>query len=259
MTAPMGRRQPISCESLLALAGLTDDLLGIVPDDGDEHNPDDLDLVESPRLEMSKEMIDYENTRRNNTPPRARVTMEGHDDELDSDEEDDYAMRSVDVAMSRAADAPREAGRLRLGLIHEDQPIQKTIQKTIQERSIEEDLLNFGEDFDLEEDEVGMPYRSQADVPSYQDIYEDRSLSSCAPRPKSAMVVRPSQKVNKPNGKGGRGKRAPDSRAPPPPREGSARSRQGAGRSMKHRDLVAEALAKDPKKLSRGMHENFVY
>ena len=48
-SAPQGRRQPISIESLQALAGLTDDLLGIVPDEGDEKNPDDLDLVESPR------------------------------------------------------------------------------------------------------------------------------------------------------------------------------------------------------------------
>jgi len=227
------RRQPVSGESLQALAGLTDDLLGIVRDDGDENNLDDLDLIESPRCDMSDAMRDYEIEHGRAVPPAAdsrlrksnSLESEMHtlgiidddeededQDDYDSEEENEYAMRSVDVAMSRGSDAPRDAGRLRLA----QQPV-------------------------ILEDELDI---TDCHIPVRQ-AREPRPATSHA-RPKSAVLDRPW------SGKSRDGSGSKVSKSKRVSGGSSGRSSKPAGRVAKgHRDLVAEALAKDPKRYRR--------
>jgi len=204
-------------------------VLGIVPDDGDEHNLDDLDLLESPRCEMSDAILDYEIEHGRATRPqsglRQSCSVENEldlilddDEDYNSEEEDEYAMRSVDVAMSRGADAPRDAGRLRLAqtVIHEDD-----------------------EDFNE----------------CHRPVLHTREpmLASHSARPKSAVDRPKSGKTRDALGsKGSKSKRAT---------AGSGNTKSGkqmSVKSMKHKDLVAEALAKDPKsyRQTRGPRQN---
>lgn len=191
-SAPQGRRQPISIESLQALAGLTDDLLGIVPDEGDEKNPDDLDLVESPRLE------DYDCT--------SRRLIDDIDDS-DDDNDDAYIMRSIDIAMSRGTDAAHDSARPRV------QPVSHETQFHVAHHAL-----------------------------ARQAIEE---------RPKSALVTRPRSGTKREIVKGSKSKRT-DGRNTCT-KSGSGKQPGRTMKDMKHKDIVAEALAKDPKRLSRGI------
>jgi len=229
------RRAPISTESLRALAGLTDDLLGIVNDEGDEHNPDDLDLVESPRLEGLDEAEEEYNKQAGKSVRHLEEeeSIALDEDDYSSEEETEYNFRSLDVAMSRAADAPRDAARLRLG-VHSQNIIH--------------------EDYCMDE----APPAPMAPAPM------DRFTAGVNSRPKSAVVQRPRSGVSrKASGKttsktNGGAKKGDQSRVSfYAEQSGSVRERPMSGKvrggRSKHNDLVAAALAKDPKKLSRGM------